>query len=326
LHVFRVKTGLTTNVQLAISGDLAAGKDWLAVAVDEASQGEDRNGDGDVDDLVLHVLRVRTGLTTNVQLAVSGDLAAGKDWLAFAVDETSQGEDRNNDKDTVDLVLHVLRVRTGLTTNVQLDASGGFFAGEDWLAFAVHERLQGEGGTDLNEDGDTVDFILHVFNVKKGTTTNVRRNVRRVRLGEDWLAFTVAEASQEGADGLGTDLNRDGDAVDEVLHVFNVKKGTTTNVRWSVAPAVFGSFTADGDHIAFTVSEASQGGTDLNGDNDATDYVLHVVNPENDDGCRAPGRGCAMQHGGKVVRLIHAMLAHAAGLPPTERHGWRARW
>jgi hypothetical protein len=257
----------------------------LVFTVDEMSQGvggTDLNGDGDVDvyDFVLHVFNLKTGRTTNVKLAVIGDLAPSKEWLAFAVDEMSQGEDRNDDGDTVDEILHVFDVKTGTTTNVKLAVIGDLAPSKEWLAFAVHERRQGgpDGqGTDLNDDGDVNDVVLHVFDVKKGRTTNVKLNVRRFKLGEDWIAFTVME-SQESPDDLGTDLNRDGDAVDEVLHVFDVKKGRTTNVRRHVALPFFG-FTAGEDHIAFSVAEASQGGADLNDDGDASDVVLHVVNP-----------------------------------------------
>jgi hypothetical protein len=227
------------------------------------------------------VVNLKTGRTTNVKLAVSGDLAPSKEWIAFTVDETSQGEDRNDDGDTVDEILHVFDVKTGRITNVKLAVIGDLAPSKDWIAFAVHERRQGgpDGqGTVLNGDGDVNDFVLHVFDVKTSTTTNVKLNVGRFKSGEDWIAFTVMEKSQEGPDGLGTDLNRDGDTVDEVLHVFDVKKGRTTNVRRNVALPFFG-FTAGEDHLAFTVAEASQGGTDLNDDGDAIDFVLHVVNP-----------------------------------------------
>jgi hypothetical protein len=263
------------NVGLAAHGSTLVDEDYIVFAVAETSQGKNLNGDGDTADLVLHVFDVETG-TTNLGLAVFGPFAVDDARLIFTVDEMSQGKDLNEDGDVNDLVLHVFNVKTRRPPiNLGLDAIDGFEVGKDWIAFTVDEWLQGE--TDLNEDGDIDDLVLHVFGMETRTLINVGWNASGgFEVGKDWIAFAVHEGLQ-GEEG--TDLNGDDDASDFVLHVFDVKTGTTTNVRQNVALPSFGSFTADKEQIAFTVDEKSQGGTDLNGDGDGDDVVLHIVEP-----------------------------------------------
>jgi hypothetical protein len=270
LHVFDVATETTTNVGLDVSDGFALGKEWVAFTVDEAKQGAsgtDLNGDGDIDDLVLHVFDLQTGTITNVGLDARDGFEIGKEWIAFTVDEARQGgADLNEDNDTLDFVLHVFDVETRMATNVKLDASGGFALGKEWLAFAVDEDSQ--GGTDLNNDGDIFDLVLHVFDVKTGTTTRVGLASNVFALGKQWIAFAVDEDSQGS-----TDFNGDGDAADFVLHVYDLETGMITNVGLDAS----GGFAFGKEWLAFAVDEDSQGGTDFNGDGDAADQVLHVV-------------------------------------------------
>jgi hypothetical protein len=268
--VFDLRTGTTTNVGLDARDGFTLGKDWIAFTVDEARQGgTDLNGDGDVFDLVLHVFDVETGMTTNVKLDASGGFAFGKRWLAFAVDEDSQGgTDLNNDGDVFDLVLHVFDVKTGATTRVGL-ASNVFALGKEWMAFVVDEDSQ--GGTDFNGDGDATDFVLHVYDLKTGMITNVKLDASGgFAFGKEWLAFAVDERGQGN-----TDFNGDGDTADQVVHVFNLHTGTTTNVGLNMS--LFGSFGVGKEWLAFAVDERGQGNTDFNGDGDTADQVLHVV-------------------------------------------------
>jgi hypothetical protein len=272
LHVHNLATGTTTNLGLDASGGFVLDERWLAFAVHEGSQAAtDLNGDGDTfDDLVLHVYNLATGTTTNLGLDASGGFVLDERWLAFAVDEDRQvGIDLNGDNDTLDFVLHVVNVKTGRPAfNLGL-ASNIFDLSKEWLAFTVDERSQ--GGTHLNDDDDTLDFVLHVFDLETGTTTNVKLDASGgFALGKEWIAFAVRETRQGS-----TDLNTDGDTSDQVVHMFNMKTGTTTNVGLSMS--LFGSFGVGKEWIAFTVDEKGQGETDLNGDGDASDQVVHVI-------------------------------------------------
>src|SRR5262245_34958906 len=90
--------------------------------------------------------------------------------IPFAVSEPDQGADLNGDGDKEDFVLHVRRAADGAVINLGLAVqdvagSGGRLGissvSGDLVAFAVGEQAQ--GGTDLNGDGDTNDFVLHVY-------------------------------------------------------------------------------------------------------------------------------------------------------------------
>ena len=269
LHVFDARTGKTTNVALA-SGAFQLAGSLVAFRVPEGDQGErDLNGDGDAGDLVLHVLDARSGKTTNLGLA-SDAFQLDRSRVAFLASEYDQGEsDLNGDGDAADLVLHVFDARSGKTTNVGLAAFGSDFRQEgSRIAFLVDEYAQGE--TDLNGDGDVVDLVLHVFDARSGKTTNAGLAVTPhfLELERGRVAVGVSEYDQGGRD-----LNGDGDAEDLVLHLVEAKSGQVTNVGLDVS----GGLRVDGNRVALGVDEARQDNTDLNGDGDAFDVVLHVL-------------------------------------------------
>jgi hypothetical protein len=78
--------------------------------------------------------------------------------------------------------------------------------------------------------------------------------------------FVVSEASQ-GA----TDLNGDGDTLDQVLHFFDGTAAASTGRAIKSSSRA----TDAGAGFLFDVDEAGQGGVDLNGDGDALDTVVH---------------------------------------------------
>jgi len=215
---------------------------------------------------VLHVFDVKKGAITNVGLTSEPGPQIDKEWVAFLVNELSEGTDLNGDGDInrYENVLHVFDTKRGATTNVGLAALYSFHIDKERVAIIVPEAEQ---GTDLNSDGDTIDFVLHVFDAKMGAITNVGLAGFWPQIDKERVAFLVHEA------GEGTDLNGDGDIDDFVLHVFDAKKGATTNVGLACLP--FDSPQIDKERVAFLVSEAGEG-TDLNGDGDIADRVLHV--------------------------------------------------
>ena len=82
----------------------------------------------------------------------------------------------------------------------------------------------------------------------------------------------------------GTDLNRDGDAEDDVLHVIESRTHEVLNLELAAATVLgpFGSRNPiqpqlDGGHVTFVAGEGEQGGVDLNGDGDADDQVTYVL-------------------------------------------------
>jgi hypothetical protein len=163
-------------------------------------------------------------------------------------------------------------------------------------AFLVDESETG----DLNGDGDSADSVLHVFDAKQRLTLNLglaAASVCRTTMGPPFFICNpvlpvvgraiIASLVGEFAQG-DTDLNGDGDASDDVLHVYNAATGAIINTRLAVAHGLgrdVSSYTFPvvpviaGDGIALLVGEVEQGETDLNLDGDTEDDVLHVIEP-----------------------------------------------
>ncbi len=265
-HVYDAETGVATNLGLAASTFRIAG-DLLAFTVIESAQGaSDRNGDGDSNDGVLHLYRASTGVLTNVGLDAAGGLVSSDTHVAFAVSEGNQGaSDRNGDGDALDTVLHLVDAATGATTNLgAATLSLQFQLDSNLVALLVRESAQ--GNLSLNGDSDVNDNVLHLYHIALGTTSNLGRAVTTFQLEHGVVAFAQPESAQGAADA-----NGDGDAFDDVLHYFDAASSTMTNL----ASAVEG-FQLDSQHLAFGVREFRQAATDLNGDGDTADLVLHL--------------------------------------------------
>ncbi len=139
------------------------------------------------------------------------------------------------------------------------------------MVFVVPEILQGM--TDLNGDGDAVDAVIHAFDRTAADVTNLGLAITSTTSVEGEIAvFTVSENNQ-GA----SDLNNDGDTGDTVLHVFDHQAGQTINLGLAGFGLSNPSTQFAFGLIATGVVEASQGGSDLNGDADTNDAVLHLV-------------------------------------------------
>ena len=249
--------------------EAALSDEWLAFEVSESLQGEDLNGDGDLEDSVLHVRDLEGDETANLGLAASTSALSGR-WLAFSVYEQSQGADLNGDGDREDNVLHVRDLEAGETANLGLAASAGALSGK-WLAFSVYEQGQ---GADLNGDGDASDSVLHVRDLEAAETTNLELALASSRpvcdlayLSGTWLAVGVSEEAQ------GEDLNQDGDTDDEVLYVRDLEARETTSLGLALQDKF--RIGVSGKWLGLSVSEQGQG-EDLNHDGDTNDAVLYV--------------------------------------------------
>jgi hypothetical protein len=263
-----VLSGTTIHVGLAGTGELSG--DLLALAVDESQQNNtDLNGDGDTEDTVIHVFDAGTGTTTNLGLLAPAQRFQWQGSL-LAIQASEDNADLNGDGDMADLVFHVYDASTGTTTNIGLTGSGQLSG--HLLAIEVFEPDQ--GGTDLNGDGDVEDPVLHVYDANTGITTNVAVSGYDVAVGGNLVAIAVEEYRQGR-----TDLNGDGDLEDHVLQVYNASEGTTTNLGLSTRVDNYGfmAFRVEANRVVFVVKESLQGDTDLNGDGDVIDNVLHVA-------------------------------------------------
>jgi cysteine-rich repeat protein len=121
-----------------------------------------------------------------------------------------------------------------------------------------------DGAPDLNGDGDATDEVVHLW-PGSGAVQNLRRPAKAIALTESVLAALVPESGQAGRD-----LNRDGDALDDVVQVKVPGSG------WRNLRRAADTIGASGSLVAFLTPEAAEGGAPLNGDGDALDRVLQV--------------------------------------------------
>jgi hypothetical protein len=134
----------------------------------------------------------------------------------------------------------------------------------------------GDGIGDRNGDGDTLDTVACVYDLADGSLTELGlalalgpgASPAPVAVGDVLAAFAVRESAQGGVD-----LNGDGDALDDVMHVYDANTGLVT----STALAASGHVPALGaGSVAFAVLEEAQADTDLDGDGTTLGSVLHV--------------------------------------------------
>ncbi len=130
-------------------------------------------------------------------------------------------DDRNDDGDSHDLVVHLFSDGTVVNTNV---AATAVALSADWIAASVSEAAQ--GGIDLNADQDTGDSVLFVasrhaasggdFPLEAWRSTNAA--VEHVEIGGSIVAYLESESA---LGRRGTDLNGDGDTADNILGLFD---------------------------------------------------------------------------------------------------------
>ena len=266
LHLADMSTGSVTNYGLAVSDPMISGN-TIGVVVLERGQRADLNHDGDSSDGVLHMIDIPTGTITNVGVDASARFVLDGNRAVFGTSEVAEGNtDLNGDDDTSDIVLHAWDGAT--VTNLELSSDSSKFQLEgDLLAFIVDEEF--EGNTDLNNDGDIADNVLHVHDFASGTTTNLALAVRKAtdfRLNGGLVAMAVSESFQDNED-----LNGDFDSSDEVLHLFDGSDGSVTNLEYAIQ-----GFQLESNRIAFGVREDRHFVADLNQDDDTLDLVLHL--------------------------------------------------
>jgi len=151
-------------------------------------------------------------------------------------------------------------------SNLGLDTVSNPSIDGNLVTFVVREFVQ--GNADLNGDGDSIDGVGHIFDASTGTTTNLGLASSIPDNDGNLVTFDVRESAQGNAD-----LNGDGDSNDRVVHVFDAATGITTNLGL----ASFFNPSIDGNLVMFVVGESAQGNTDLNGDDDSIDPVVHVA-------------------------------------------------
>ena len=155
-----LETGLTGRV-LRVVGHR------LIVHVEERTQSQDLNGDGDIDDQVFHVVDAATGDVKNTAVAATSHRLAGNRLVSPSVKNIRVGPQRR--RRSAGLRSHVHDLETGLTRN--LGFAGSIEAeGHETVDATIATVLEGgDTGPDLNGDGDRLDRVLHVYDFRSGT-------------------------------------------------------------------------------------------------------------------------------------------------------------
>ena len=209
LQLRNLATGKRTNVGLATSQSFFLGRGWsqsfflgrgwLVFSVSESQQGAlDLNGDGDVDDSVLHIVDLESGRITSLGEAWGYTTPVfSEDWFVFTAmksrQETAGEPQQPPGGDAADPVLHVHDVRRGLTYNLGLSPRvfysrieqaccmwdipvqyrSSFALVENWLVFPVDAAVY--AGRDFNDcagEGENApepgaDEIWHVVDLSR---------------------------------------------------------------------------------------------------------------------------------------------------------------
>ena len=156
-------------------------------------------------------------------------------------------------------------------------AVGSYGGTESGIAGLIYYLVRefDQNQLDLNQDGDTGDDIMHVLNPATGLATNLMLPGSTGAVGNAARAvFAVSELQH-----FSMDRNGDGDLADFVIATYDPTLPVSlTNPTITTRTITQGSFLfSDGDFVFFLTRETEQGMTDLNGDGDATDDLISIL-------------------------------------------------
>jgi hypothetical protein len=237
--------------------------------------------DGDSLDTVLQVFDTSSKALRPAARVPADLLAVSAGRTALISSEADDGGvDRNGNGVATDHVARIYDANTDTLRELGV-AADRVAISPDVVCLTVPEAHQPPPFR--NGDGDALDDVLAVWSIATAPATPANVGVAAdaiVAIGHRCV-FSTPEAA-EGPSG--TDLNGDGDTDDRVLRVYDdtpAVMATAGNATGSIRETglAVADFVAKGDLVAFRVCEAEQGpnGTDLNGDGDTADCVMHVL-------------------------------------------------
>lgn len=226
------------------------------------------------------------------------DVALSPAYVAALISEAADGGVfYNGDVDAADDVVQIHPAGAGMWTNTGQAADALALSGTI-VAFRTDEADQ--GAASINADADTADRVVQVYDASAASLILSAGSSPRAQAAEEFVlgdaasttcgavqlvAFRTLESAQ-GAGSLNANSNGlatgDADASDGVLQVYDAVAKVLQNTGQAVTPCTLEAcdprrpFRVDGSKVKFLTREAEQGGLDLNGDGDATDFVLQV--------------------------------------------------
>ena len=186
----------------------------------------------------------------------------------FGTDPNDPAADRNGDGDTLDVFLAVADTRAAEPISIQvLPAASEVAVAGGHALFLTPESSKGGAGADLSGDADQDDQVVHLYR-NRGAVVNLALPGTQVALSPTWIGALADES------GLGADRNGDGDLEDRVVHLDAL--ASASGASWTNLAFAADDLQVGTRFVAFTVPEADQGPSSLNGDADIDDRVLHV--------------------------------------------------
>ncbi len=205
----------------------------------------DANADGDLDDTLLYAIDTNQASPAPVLIGAAGQVEVADGRAAFLAPEAGDLDGSPGGG--------VRLYQNGVV--VDLGASADQIAlAPDWLVARV-------------ETGDARGPLVWVHPVTQpGGWTDLDLPADDFAVAGRFVAFLVPESAQVQS------LNGDGDTTDRVLHFYDTQHQQLHNTGLAALDFVLAE-----NLLAFRVSEAGQNNAILNGDGDALDAVLHVI-------------------------------------------------
>jgi hypothetical protein len=283
---------VNTGIAAPVTGGGAGTAGGFVLLESEAAANGDRNGDGDILDIVPRVFDGTSFSVSTLQVpayAPGTPLVARAGRVLFAASEAAQGASLNGDGDALDVTLHAIDFTLGppvlrkIGNGAARAVANHPFALTDGAAVYFIDEAS-EGAIDMNNDGDTNDAILAVYDLVTGTGEATPSTplipsfavagatAVGIGAGSARAIVAVSEAGQK------RDINNDFDQTDSILAWVDTNMPTVLNLLPTVALASR-TPVIDGTRGLVVVSEAASGfqGTDLNADGDKSDSVLFYV-------------------------------------------------
>lgn len=247
LFVHDAQTGETHNLELASPSFAVRGR-FVVFGVLELAQGQDMNGDGDLDDQVLHVFDATTAVSSNLEFSLqtklSGPAPAGSEFPFLGDRLLAFGRDA----DDLPSTLHLFDLEQQGKRDTGLEFPNYAPGPGSQIGTVISERST---GLDLNGDGDSTDIVAHVMDPSTGVSQNLGlalgsiRGIPRFSSSERLMAMVVDEwMSNEDLDG-------DGLIGGSILFTYNFQTGELVNAKLRVVgDRSFGlGLRVDGDNV-----------------------------------------------------------------------------
>jgi len=220
---------------------------------------KDLNGDGDMKDTVIRLYDNTSKEMTDI--AITGGFPdIDGNIIAFHTFERWVDRDLNGDGDVEDMVIQFYDLKTHTLTNTGIEGARASISG-DLIAFHTFEFLSKQ---DFNGDGDADDVLIRLYNIRTGELITPNLIGKYPNLAGQQLAFETNEAV------LAQDLNRDGDLLDNVVRLYDLRSKTFDP---TILMGAFPEF--DGKRLVYSALE-SQINEDLTGDGDLGDSVIQL--------------------------------------------------